>query len=184
MTPHPLTRTEPDSSPSFIFSCRTANIRLHVVADVLSHLNNPLRFWFLITSQVNLSPSSHQKKRNNSHFICLSLFPTDNYKHNHQYSLLYFFQQRNSKSVFLVCCCIEYTMKWLVCKCVFASNVGPGGEWRPQPLVAQRPDSGPAPLFTQWPDSGSAPLFTQRPDSGPAPLFTQRPDSGSAPLVA
>ena len=53
-------------------------------------------FWFfgffLITSQVNQSPSSRQKRRNNSHFIWLSSLPTDNYTSNHQYSLFYFFQ--------------------------------------------------------------------------------------------
>ena len=51
---------------------------------------------FLITSQVNQSPSSSQKKRYNSVHLAF-LFPTDNYKKKHQYSLFYFFQQRNFK---------------------------------------------------------------------------------------
>ena len=120
MSSHSLTRTEPNSrplliSPSFIFSGCTSFFLI-----------------FLITSQVNQSPSSSQKKKIYSHFIWLSLFPTDNYKLTIRRAYCIFSNNVISKSVFLVCCRNENKMKWLLVesvdsKCVSASNVGSWG---------------------------------------------------------
>ena len=81
MISHSLMRTEPNSrplliSPSFIFSGCTANIMLHVIADVLSDLNNPFiffYFFFLKSLHRLINHLSAARKREITHKLLQSV---------------------------------------------------------------------------------------------------------------
>ena len=128
-----MTRTEPNSSPSFIFSGCTANIRLHVIADVLSYLNSP----FCLKKKKSLcrliNHLSAARKRELTHISFGFLyFPQITTKVTISIAYCIFSNNVISKSVFLVCCRIEYKIKLLLVQsvdsqCVSASNVGSWG---------------------------------------------------------